>query len=58
MKLIRFSTVNQPDLPKLGFLLNNQVAEIHASSDGSAIYPGDMAGLIKLSIEKKMDMLS
>ena len=58
MKLIRFSTVNQPDLPKLGFLLNNQVAEIHASSDGSAIYPGDMAGLIKLSIEKKMDMLA
>ena len=58
MKLIRFSTVNQPDLPKLGFLLNNQVAEIHASSGGSAIYPGDMAGLIKLSIENKMDMLA
>lgn len=56
MKLVRFSKNNEPNFIHLGVLLDGGVAQITLPDGGSLLYPGDMAGLIKLSIEKKIDL--
>ena len=56
MQLIRFTTNQQPHQPRLGALINDQVAEIMIPSEHAIGFPGDMAGLIKLLSDHKMDL--
>jgi 2-keto-4-pentenoate hydratase/2-oxohepta-3-ene-1,7-dioic acid hydratase in catechol pathway len=56
MQFIRFTTNQQPHQPRLGALINDQVAEIIIPSEYAIGFPGDMAGLIKLLSDNKMDL--
>ena len=56
MQFIRFTTNQQPHQPRLGALINDQVAEIMIPSEYAIGFPGDMAGLIKLLSDNTMDL--
>ncbi len=56
MKLVRFSKKNDPNTIFLGVQLMDGVAQIHLPVDDGLLYSGDMAGLIKLSNEGKIDL--
>ena len=56
MQFIRFTTNQQPHQPRLGAIINDQVAEIIIPSEYAIGFPGDMAGLIKLLSDNKMDL--
>ena len=56
MQFIRFTTNQQPHQPRLGALINDQVAEIMIPSEYAIGFPGDMAGLIKLLSDNTMNL--
>ena len=56
MQFIRFTTNQQPHQPRLGALINDQVAEIIIPSEYAIGFPGDMAGLIKLLSDNTMNL--